>query len=334
MHKSSAFPIVVNAVTCFLLLSLADVQGNERPIVGILSQPCTGFRGCNESGSYIASSYVKFVEMAGARVIPIIFNAPHDEIMFRMRYVHMLLFPGGAVPLQPGTLFFETSKSLFEHVIDLNKRGFWFPLHGTCLGFELLHILVARSGGVLQTFNSTNCRSKLNFTESARHSRLFQNFSNDLFEAARKKKIAVEHHMYGVSPEAYKNFPSLQSFFRILSTSADLQGKIYVSSMEAIDFPISGTQFHPEKPVFEWKTGQEISHDPQAILMAQMLSNALITEAKKNSRPPLSKGPQLNSLLIYNYSPIYISDDSIPFEQVYVFHTSSTPHPRSLERIN
>jgi len=325
--------VMVHAVVAWMvLLFLAPVQGNQRPIVGILSQPCTGLqiRGCNETGSYIASSYVKFVEMAGARVIPIIYNAPREAVMFRMRHVHMLLFPGGAITLQPGTLFFETSKYLFEHVIDLNKRGVWFPIHGTCLGFELLHILVAKSVDVLQSFNSSNCRSNLIFTKTALQSRLFQNFTGAMFEAASHKKIAVEHHVYGVSPQAYSLYPSLHQFFTILSTSEDLQGKTYISSVEGIDFPISGTQFHPEKPVFEWKSGQEISHDPQAILLAQMIANALITESKKNDRL-VPEDSKLHSLLIYNHVPVYISDQSVSFEQVYIFNANPIYHEHTLK---
>lgn len=60
-----------------------DSKLNYRPVIGILSHPGDGASGrlSNAStASYIAASYVKFVESAGARVIPIIYNEPLDVI--------------------------------------------------------------------------------------------------------------------------------------------------------------------------------------------------------------------------------------------------------------
>lgn len=56
-----------------------DPKLNYRPVIGILSHPGDGASGrlSNAStASYIAASYVKFVESAGARVIPLIYNEP------------------------------------------------------------------------------------------------------------------------------------------------------------------------------------------------------------------------------------------------------------------
>lgn len=64
-----------------------DLKLNFRPVIGILSHPGDGASGRlnNQSGvSYIAASYVKFVESAGARVIPLIYNE-RREILFNVR---------------------------------------------------------------------------------------------------------------------------------------------------------------------------------------------------------------------------------------------------------
>lgn len=55
---------------CFLSIEAL----NDRPIVGILSQETYSVNKYfpdEEYKSYIAASYVKFIESAGARVIPI-----------------------------------------------------------------------------------------------------------------------------------------------------------------------------------------------------------------------------------------------------------------------
>ena len=44
----------------------------------------------------------------------------------------------------------------------------------------------------------------------------------------------------------------MDKFWNILSLNADEDGLEFISSFEAKDFPIFGTQFHPEKNAYEW----------------------------------------------------------------------------------
>ena len=73
----------------FLLVGLACVVAadslNLRPIIGVVSEPISPEAAlangldANRS-SYIAASYVKYLEMAGARVVPLKYNAPTEEL--------------------------------------------------------------------------------------------------------------------------------------------------------------------------------------------------------------------------------------------------------------
>lgn len=60
-----------------------DSKLNYRPVIGILSHPGDGASGRLSNAtnaSYIAASYVKFIESAGARVIPLIYNEPSENL--------------------------------------------------------------------------------------------------------------------------------------------------------------------------------------------------------------------------------------------------------------
>ena len=73
-----------------------------RPLVGVLSQPgLMQIDGVPANYSYIAASYVKFVEMAGARAVPIPYDAPADEITRIFQQVNGVLLPGGVQDLTP-----------------------------------------------------------------------------------------------------------------------------------------------------------------------------------------------------------------------------------------
>ena len=64
---------------------------NYRPVIGIISHPGDGASGRlnnDTNASYIAASYVKFVESAGARVIPFIFNEPSH--ILQQVHIHTL----------------------------------------------------------------------------------------------------------------------------------------------------------------------------------------------------------------------------------------------------
>lgn len=68
-----------SAATC----PIPDQSLYYRPVIGILSHPGDGASGRLNNAtdaSYIAASYVKFVESAGARVIPLVYNEPMETL--------------------------------------------------------------------------------------------------------------------------------------------------------------------------------------------------------------------------------------------------------------
>lgn len=71
----------------------ADPALNFRPVIGILSHPGDGASGSINNAtnaSYIAASYVKFVESGGARVIPLIYNEPW-EVLYKVITANFLI---------------------------------------------------------------------------------------------------------------------------------------------------------------------------------------------------------------------------------------------------
>jgi hypothetical protein len=61
------------------------VGTNSRPLIGILSQPSCGESETEadwtSNRSCIAASYVKFVESAGARAVPLLYNEPEESLI-------------------------------------------------------------------------------------------------------------------------------------------------------------------------------------------------------------------------------------------------------------
>src|SRR3989454_7027209 len=121
---------------------------NNRPIIGILSQEYHSSDGNHVKDgidgvtySYIAASYVKYLESGGARVVPIHIDKPLSYYIDIFNKTNGILFPGGGSDLLKSG-YAKSAKILWDLAIDANQRGDYYPLWGTCLGFELMTVLV------------------------------------------------------------------------------------------------------------------------------------------------------------------------------------------------
>jgi gamma-glutamyl hydrolase len=119
------------------------------------------------------------------RVAVVPYNAPDDELVAFADSLNGLLFTGGGLGLEKNTTYYQvrmawltsskrhgfpgaqlsdgrlmwpssplcpsqTASKLFDMVKAKNDKGTRLPLWGTCMGFQLLHILAADDERVLE----------------------------------------------------------------------------------------------------------------------------------------------------------------------------------------
>lgn len=312
-------------------LAQAGAAGNDRPVIGILTQPLnveyTGldFGVGAANTTYIAASYVKFAESAGSRVVPLHFDSSDAELTETFKHINGIIFPGGGADIanEPGNRHRQAANLLYKLAVEANKAGETFPIHGTCLGFEMLSLIAAEDDGVLcgRCYTTEGTPLPLNFTAAARTSHLFSGMSADLRKAVSAEKLTENSHRSGLDPIEFKKSQKLRDVFTILSTNTDPNnGRLFVSSMESHKYPFSATQWHPEKNNFEWgKIGNKyaaIPHSENAVLLSQYMANNFIARARRNSHQFPSEG-SLKAALIYNTVPR--TDPQGYFEQVYLW---------------
>ena len=323
------------------------------PVVGILSQPKTSG---NETYHYIAASYVKWIESSGAIAIPIPYDA--DETLTREIFsqINGVLFPGGdaLLPL--------SASVMWELALESNKRGEYFPLWGTCLGFgkflpiltqlliiifvygligtSLLHLasqsefLIELAGGknVLQTgFNAENVSLPL-ILSTEHKSQLYQ--EEYIQNIVSTKNITMNNHRNGITPSHFGGNARLTTMFRATSTSIDLDGNPFVSTIESsMNYPIFGVQYHPEKNTFEYglQPGtsipyEAIDHTEEAIHLSLHLAMFFGSCLRKSSVGEYT--------LVNRHCPIteYPIVKGVTFEQIYIIpHASQWETSESLE---
>lgn len=76
-----------------------------------------------------------------------------------------VLFPGGATYFTEKNGYADAGKYIFTIARELNAKGEYFPLWGTCLGFELMPYLWVNRGEIRGNCESINQASKLHFVD-------------------------------------------------------------------------------------------------------------------------------------------------------------------------
>jgi gamma-glutamyl hydrolase len=295
---------------------VALASSSERPIIGIFTAPSTSSHpDCGGACDYLAASYVKWVESAGARAVPIPFHASDAHLDTLLGSVNGAIFPGGGAEIP------ASAKYLYTKVLDMNKAGDHFPLWGTCLGFEWL---LEEGGGVLDRgFDSENISLALELAPAAPSSRMFGGDASLLALLSNTSNpVAMNNHMAGMSAAHFAGTAKLAGIYNVLSTNVDRKGREFVSTIEAKAMPLYGTQWHPEKNNFEWGDSKDgtpyevINHSPEAVAASQALANFLVGEARRSEHKYATPADEA-AALIYNYNATKTGPS---FVQEYYFH--------------
>eukprot|EP00929_Paragymnodinium_shiwhaense_P010483 TRINITY_DN115186_c0_g1_i1.p1 TRINITY_DN115186_c0_g1~~TRINITY_DN115186_c0_g1_i1.p1 ORF type:complete len:377 (-),score=47.56 TRINITY_DN115186_c0_g1_i1:399-1472(-) len=304
----------------------------DRPIIGILTQPL-GTEGkllkniTLHNKTYIAASYVKFIEAAGARVVPIPFEGSAQATTTLFNQLNGVLFPGGGTGFtkwasQWDPRFRNTATLLLNLTIEANRRGDVFPLHGTCLGLEMLANFIADDDAVIchRCFDTFGVSMALNATEYFPVSKMFMGMPESLVKAVQTENLTENSHRSGVAVESFRNTSSLSEFFSVSTVNTDPHGREFVSTMEAKNYPITATQWHPEKNNFEWERSA-ISHTLHAVQLSQWVANNFVEAARKSSHRFATPEDEA-AALIYNSAPI--PDPQHYYTQIYMWDMAAS----------
>ncbi|XP_007231561.3 gamma-glutamyl hydrolase [Astyanax mexicanus] len=288
---------------------------NNRPIIGVLTQEVTDKEMKPYGSTYIPSSYVKYIESGGGRVMPIQLNQTSEEHEKIFKSINGLLLIGGASDLEKSE-FSHTAQIYFRLAVKANDLGDYFPIWGTCLGFQLLTVLVAEENLLSKTV-AENISLPLNLTSEASSSRMFEDFPAELIKALTEEALTGNFHHYGVTEQVFKGNQKLSSFYSMLSTNKAENGVIFVSTMEGKTYPFYGVQWHPEVNRFQWSPLYDFPHSRNAVRVASLLAEFFVNEGRK-SLHHFTQVQEENRALIYNYNPIYV-ENFTAYEQVYFF---------------
>ena len=332
----AAAPVAVLLATLLLLLAqrgLAHGTGTDLPLVAVLTTPLlstdkritaldlvAGTASANVTSCF-TGYYDSWIKSAGGRTVPLRYDAPRGEIRRILSSVNAVLFTGGEVKLKgdgqspEDALYVDTAQFIYDAVVAFNQGGDFLPLWGTCMGFQTISIVASRNASVLELngFDSESLSLPLDLTAAAGSSPFISSLSPDVRANLATKNITSNLHHDGVTPAAFAG-TNLFTSFNVLSTNVDRKGKKFVSTIEHRSLPIAATQWHPERPQFEFKAGTGINHSATAVSAMQEVANYFVGLARQSSHSFDSEAEMLRSL-IFNTPPVWMGNS----ELVYLF---------------
>jgi len=259
--------------------------------------------------------YVDWIQQGGARIAVVPFDAPTSQLNQLFSSLNGILFTGGELDLNLSEPYMKTANYFFNLALEANAKGDYFPIWGTCQGFQVLSILAAQNASVLEVnqFDSDNISLALNLTSEASHSRMFgPEMPDAIRQILTQEKVTMNLHVSGVTPETFEKNPRLKSFYRLISTNVDRKGKAFGSTIEAYNAPIYGTQWHPERPQFDWEPYLAADRSANATAAMQYAADFFVSESKKSTHTFTSATLEKEALLFY-YTPLYIGDSHLVF---------------------
>ncbi|XP_057291503.1 gamma-glutamyl hydrolase-like [Hydractinia symbiolongicarpus] len=321
-NRSSMFSLHI-FISCFLFTSTSqeNEEVNERPVIGVAVMKITDEKLIQTYPAlvgkhYVPASYVKLIEMTGARLVPISPKMATDTVEYIFNSVNGLLFAGEGDDLNDSG-YYNLTKKLFEFSIIDNKNGAVVPLLGIGSGFQalVLHVEGNKSPFIVTDSYDYSTTVNWNVNEMKNHSFL-SSMPKEMIRDCEKQPITAHFHKYSVASQCFKRSAKLNRFFKVLGTSSDRNGKEFVSAIEGKKFPFYGIQFHPEKTMFEWSTAISIPHSPQAVQLSQFIANSFMEQVRRNKRH-FSNSFSEGEYLIEKYHVLRTNNtDSHPFRVI------------------
>ena len=208
-------------------------------MIGIITAP-TSKQDMKCEHSYITISYLHWIEMSGEQAIFIPYDIKEKELDILLSRIQGIVWVGGNIEnskfhthKQYNTLI-DTLFYCYQYAITENDKGNYYPIWGTCLGFDIL-LMFAKHLPYLKeslipfplygyypcTFTSTNTKLKKWFPTQLRQQ--------------MKKTCVFHNHIYG-----NKTVPDTVDIVSMHDN--------FINMIEFKQYPFYGVQFHPEKP--------------------------------------------------------------------------------------
>jgi len=191
-----------------LLLVLSWALPPQNPIIGVYTEDAEDFgQTPQDKQTYIAASYVKNLEMAGAQVIPLFYHYSKAQLDAILSKINGVFFPGGEMPIDKNNQWTSNIQYIFDYANKQNDKGNPFPIWATCLGYEAVMYLFSGREDNMTTLTRVNGQRGLpcNLTVKNSNSILLKSLSAQEYkEVTTGNGLLWFHHTWAITLKTYQ----------------------------------------------------------------------------------------------------------------------------------
>ena len=212
----------------------------NRPIIGVITMPIKGSNVLDnlniaKDESHIGASFVKLIEGAGARVVPLIETFNNTMVKDLLKSINGVLLPGGSESIIKSN-YQRISRLAFDYSIAMYKKGITWPIMGICRGFQMLMSMLHPKTFTVTPTDAYNLTLRLQLTDDAKKSRLLGRAPIGVRKVLTKEKITFNAHVNGITTQTFKKYKELKDMWRIISTNKDRNGREFISTFEGENY--------------------------------------------------------------------------------------------------
>ena len=291
----------------------------DRPIVGILSLPLSyNFRQdhhLNYTGdipAVIPSSYVKWLQSAGAQVVVIPHFWESERISDLVSKLSAVLFTGGDYG---DTAWNSTTAMIYNEVLRRNNTADPLALWATCLGYErVLQVASRDERNTVVTATLIDASIPVHWTTPTKSSSFLDYMGESTLSKFAHHPIAYNYHTYGVTPASWSAHSDLlDPLFNVIGMHHNDDGLEFIAMIEGKNgLPIWGVQFHPEKALFEWSPYLHYPHSETAVIANRKIADFFVSKVRQFSKYGSAKFNDFSDeskFAIYNYQSVFTGID-------------------------
>lgn len=192
----------------------------QAPVIGVYTQPY------DSTHSYVPASYVKYLEMGGAQVIPLFYSLNQTELIQTLQRINGVLIPGGSQIIDIGNRLTQNADAILNYSIGQARKGIRFPVWGTCAGHGMLGYLTSKYNVNTRQWidNALGIMNNLNVTKPDA-SMLSGIPPRVLATASQQPGITYFYQHWAIYTDTYRSDPLLNDFWDIVATSVSPAGK-------------------------------------------------------------------------------------------------------------
>lgn len=268
----------------------------ENPVIAVVTTPlvdCLGWAtpppNIDYSGGCLESYYVRWLEAAGIRVVPLVWNATWETKLPLLNSINGVLFPGGSLGGEAFSEYVSNATEIFNYAVARNTAKDPFFLWGTCQGFQVLGVIAAQTQDVLKcVYHGVDpLMMSLNFTSYQPNSVMFgarATSPENIVSILENQNSTLNWHSCGINPADIQNNANFAKIFTVISTNTDLRGLPFLSSYEGSQNGLNffSTQFHPERVPYEF-SNDLIGHTPDDVRVSQYLAMFISSRLRLNN---------------------------------------------------